>query len=74
MKHKTTWCRGDKRRLAALARCNYTHLIDIIAGRKICPPMLAPRLEAAAATLGYRISRAVWTWQDLRRGNPLFTK
>lgn len=71
---KTTWQRGDQRKLAERAGCNYTQLNDIIHGRKYCHPTLAGRLSEAAKELGYNIPRALWVFQDLRKGNTLFPK
>ena len=72
MKQKTKWERGDKSRLARMADIPASYLSDIMAGRKICHPTLAVKLEAEARGLGYDIPRAQWCFVDLRTNNPLF--
>ena len=73
-KRKQQWARGDKGRLARAANISPQYLSDILAERKTCPPVLAGVLEAAAAELGYRITRAEWVFVDLRRLNSLCKK
>lgn len=66
------WRWGDRAKIARGAHIAPSYLCDIMAGRKRCPPKLAPILERQAGLLGYRIPREQWVFPDLRSRNRLF--